>query len=651
MRGEKYRAEIDGLRALAVSAVIINHLRSQWLPSGHFGVDIFFVMSGFVITQSLYVHHSSSFAELYVGFLARRMRRLAPALLLCVAVTGVAVYLIVPVPRDSLQNGQFALFGLSNLFLYFRHIDYFTPSRDLDVFLHTWSLGVEEQFYVFLPGIFWLSGAAHGGSRLFAVVIATLGALSLIANIAFGLVDPLATFYLMPFRFWELGAGVLLFALNSQSGVRGTLGGSFTAAIALPLLIASLFVQPDKLGLVQCSVVILTTIAIGTIRSNAIVLAIFSNRVVVFVGLISYPLYLWHWSIISLSRWADLNEHGWTVPLQLALILLLSIVTYRYCERPLRHAKILMPSWRAIGVFSVSLVCFAIALGQLGHVKSLFGVRSAAVRLAEWTAQPFVPLAGSGLSFETTCVVDGDVRPLRNNTFDLCTALPQKPNEQMIWALGDSHAGHFQAMLSMLHNKTGIGVHLIETPGVAFPMLPGKLFEPRQRIAETIFQKLKPGDIVLIGRLFLSRSDNDLFEDVFDWSIELVQLAKQLRARNVDIVVVGPPPMFRFNTLLSCWSSQNDGSACLIDRTAAEKRADQAMQVLRSAAAQSDNIFIFDPFETLCPAGAMTCSPVKNGRAIYRDKDHLNSLGAEELAHPFYAFLKANSLIVPGEWK
>ena len=340
-------------------------------------------------------------------------------------------------------------------------------------------------------------------------------------------------------------------------------------------------------------------------------------------------------------------DQGWFVPLQLVLMFLLSIVTYQYVERPLRHAAVLKPNWRAISVFVVASTCCAVTVAQFRHVKSLFGLPSATERGTAGFPPPFVPLTSSGLGFDPTCVVDGKKRPLQDNTFELCTVWPKRPDEQMIWTLGDSHAGHLQALLMALHSRMGVGVHLIETPGVAFPIPPGKSFEPRQRIYDMIAEKLRPGDIVLLGRLFLDRTGDGVLDDVPEWSVELGKLARQLAARKVNVVVVGPPVMFRFSTLLSCWPV----SVCEIDRTAAAKRVEQVQQILRTAAQQSDNIFLFDPFTVICPAGTAACTPFRNGQAIFRDKDHFNSLGAELLTDAFATFLKANALIVEAEGK
>lgn len=638
-----YRPEVDGLRALAVMAVIVNHLHSAWLPSGYFGVDIFFVISGFVITQSLWTHRHPSFAEFFVGFVARRMRRLAPALLLCIAVTSVAVWLLVPTPKDSLQTGLFALFGVSNLFLYFQHVDYFTPSRDLNVFVHTWSLGVEEQFYLVFPAIFWLCGTRRRRGFVLGGVIAVLCAASLIASIAFARFDTQAVFYLMPFRFWELGAGVLLFLLTRrvETPMSGRVGATVPIAAAA-LLVAVLFLPPHRHVLVQVEIVILTMIAVATLRSSSVGMAVFGDRTIVFVGLMSYPLYLWHWSVISVARWTTLDQ-GWSKPLQLALMLLLSAVTYRYIERPLRYAAALKPNWRAIGVFVTASVCCAVTVAQFRHLKSMFGVPSAMVRVSSLFPPPFLPLAGSGLAFETTCVVDGSSHTLRENTFDLCTVPPVRREGQTIWTLGDSHAGHLQGLLLSLHQRTGVGVHLIEAPGVPFPMLPGQLFDPRQRIYERVAANLRPGDIVLLGRLYLDRDGDGLMDDLPQWAGELVRISAQLSARGVNVVVMGPPPMFHLNSLLACWAVES--TWCDVDRVTAERRVDQVRQILRAATRQSTNIFLFDTFSAVCPPGTPACSPFRNRRALFRDKDHFNSLGAQALTGAFLSFLKANRLL------
>ena len=142
-----YRPEIDGIRAFAVVAVIINHCNKDILTGGYLGVDIFFVISGFVITSSLYKRPSANFKDFISGFYERRIKRLLPALSVFVLITSIAICLFQENPYQSLWTGLTSLFGLSNLYLLDKSTDYFARSTELNVFTHTWSLGVEEQFF------------------------------------------------------------------------------------------------------------------------------------------------------------------------------------------------------------------------------------------------------------------------------------------------------------------------------------------------------------------------------------------------------------------------------------------------------------------------------------------------------------------------
>ena len=177
-----YRPEIDGLRALAVLAVIANHFERTLLPSGYLGVDIFFVISGYVITASLARDREETLGAFLIAFYARRVKRLLPALCACVLLTGLAISLVSPSPAASLRTGLAALFGVSNLYLLREDLDYFGQAASLNAFTHTWSLGVEEQFYLGFPVALWLTGFGRsaGGSRAFIlgaglVSLASLG--------------------------------------------------------------------------------------------------------------------------------------------------------------------------------------------------------------------------------------------------------------------------------------------------------------------------------------------------------------------------------------------------------------------------------------------------------------------------------------------
>jgi peptidoglycan/LPS O-acetylase OafA/YrhL len=643
-----YRPEVDGLRALAVTAVILHHFDKDILPSGYLGVDIFFVISGYVIASSLYEKQRETFREFFISFAARRIKRLAPALVVCTLASSILVWLFVPSPNESLLTGISALIGLSNLYLYFQNLDYFSPSRDLNAFTQTWSLGVEEQFYLFFPVIFWATGFARksDGRFNFIVIVSLLSAASLCACLFFTKTDPQAAYFLMPLRFWELGVGTILFALSkpSQQTVSDSIGYWLTCAASV-LLVGVLFAPLSYYIFSVIAVVFLTTIVIAFIKPTQLVGAILSHRAVVYIGLISYPLYLWHWSVISLSRWT-IGLHFWTIPFQLAAIVLLSVCTFEYVEKPLRRAEWLRISWRAIVVWISCYACCGILVFGLMRTGGFLGVDSARRSNEKRHPPPaFIPLKGSGLNYDN-CVVDSGKRVLRENTFDLCTVPPKRPGGQMIWSLGDSHAGHLQGLLYAVHDQIGIGVHLIETPGVSFPMISARQFEPRKIIFQKITENLRPNDIVLVSRLFLKRDGSfKPLDDLLEWTNSLIELAKELSARKVSLVVAGPPPIFLFDAVNSCWFRVFGFSTCDIGRSVIAKNVDSVLKILRDASRESGNIFIFDQFSVLCPAANLRCSPFEGGELFFRDKDHLNVRGAASLAPNFIGFLRENNLL------
>lgn len=346
---DKHRSEIDGLRAIAVLAVIINHISKTALPNGHLGVDIFYVISGFVITQSLLSRQHISFGHFILGFYERRIKRLVPALFLCIAVTIISILLILspesPLAKPSLRTGMAAFFGLSNLYLLRQATDYFGASAELNPFTHTWSLGVEEQFYFIFPVLLWLSGLPQnksGGLKKFVWMVGLTALVSLLGNVWLSKINPVMAFYLMPTRFWELALGVGTYLALMRSPTTPQILRNLAVQITLPALLALfvLFFIPLPMsnnGLTTFGVVAITAVLIAGIRPQSLVYRLLTWKPLVFLGLISYSLYLWHWNVLTISRWT-IGVTPRSLPLQLATIFLLAILSYRFVERPLRQA-------------------------------------------------------------------------------------------------------------------------------------------------------------------------------------------------------------------------------------------------------------------------------------------------------------------------
>ena len=209
---------IDGLRAIAVLAVILFHLDPAWLPGGFTGVDVFFVISGFVVSASVHRLPPLSLGQSMLRFYARRIRRIAPALLACLLLTAVASVLFIPeswLSEASDKTGLMAFFGFSNWVLAAIGNDYFAPKAEFNPYTHTWSLGVEEQFYLLFPLLFLAWARGVRGRWISLGLFALVSAASLLHAAVLGLREapPSWAFYATSTRLWQLGVGVLLFQL------------------------------------------------------------------------------------------------------------------------------------------------------------------------------------------------------------------------------------------------------------------------------------------------------------------------------------------------------------------------------------------------------------------------------------------------------
>mgnify|MGYP005630231161 CR=1 FL=1 len=639
----QYRADVDGLRALAVIAVILNHLPGKYLPSGFLGVDIFFVISGFVVTASLFGNQPENFGQFYSNFLARRIRRLWPALIVCVALTSIILLTFDPFPDASIRTGIASLFGISNIELFNAELDYFSASSKFNAFTHTWSLGVEEQFYIVFPLIFWCFARTakidtYGLKRILTI----LSLLSLSLFTVYYSSNQPAAYFLMPMRIWELGAGSLAFIIYAKTEEVTSHEGSTAGASLLLIVLLGCFLVPEEHAVLTTILAVTVTSFLLVRQPGTAIQRLLSVTSIVYVGRISYSLYLYHWPIVSLAPLL-LPEEWRFSGLYVVVMLLLSVVSYHLIESPPRKRGASKHGGLDIAVgFGASAMLGATVYASMTMLESQ--------RMGEYATAyppPFLPLLESGLSYNPNCVVDHLNRPFTPEKFGLCTVAPKTGSERpTLWLEGDSHAGHLQGLIYELHSELGMGVHLIETPAVPFPPSdPERVFPGRQIIHDKILENARPGDVIAVSRLYLQHAEPiAAAPDIDRWIEEVSVLSGILRKRELAIVVFGPTPMFSFEDIRAC--NVDDPNSCSVSRAALEAEIAQIMEKLHRLTREHENVFVFDTFSNVCPDFDDKCYPNRNGTFIYRDRDHLNSFGSKLLAPSFVDFLRVSGILI-----
>ncbi len=358
----KYIPHVDGLRSIAVISVFLFHLDIQGINGGYLGVDVFFVISGYLITNIL-MDGAATGSFSFSSFYARRVRRLFPALIgmtvLCLLV-GIAE--LSPVRLVELAtSGIWSLLSASNFYFYFNN-GYFDAAADSQIFLHTWSLAVEEQFYLIWPIIVYLlaSRIASTGQLIFIIILCFFGTLLSIWATA---IDPSMAFYMMPFRTVEFALGALLCWLPSIGPKRWV--AELIAASAFSALILSfLLIEGDDNfpGIIVLIPAVATSALIYFGHQSKLVGTTLSNRLSTYFGRISYSLYLYHWPVILFYENYTMQPLSPTdKPIIFCVATALAIVSYHFVEQPLRGTSQFWPNNKRVALIFFSGVALMIA--------------------------------------------------------------------------------------------------------------------------------------------------------------------------------------------------------------------------------------------------------------------------------------------------
>jgi peptidoglycan/LPS O-acetylase OafA/YrhL len=635
---DRYVPGIDALRALAVACVVAFHVRPGLLPGGFCGVDVFFVISGYVVSASLERRTTSRVGAYLSGFYARRIARIQPALV--VALVGVAILQTLFVPASWLSDtaertATLAFFGASNVALVWLDDGYFAPRAEFNAFTHTWSLAVEEQFYLVFPLLFraWSRRRAHRW-----LVVPALASLAFAAHLTTA--APAHAFYLLPSRFWELAAGSLLFALHSEGrcvvrspAVRRAccVGGLVSIAVAAGTADPHAFPFPWALVAVAGALLAIAATVGASVRMPAALL---------YLGKASYSVYLWHWPIFVLFRWTVGLERPIDVAAALALTAVASVASYEGVEKPARRlaAVAALPAWR-----------FA-AAGALVSV------------VAAWMVSTVIFADQPRLSLSVT----RDRRTWYPEPWpaDAVPATATSFAGRTIFVVGDSHAWAYGTMLRQLADERGAGFRQYAETGCTVadllqPLRPGCDAFVRRTVA-TIVRDAAAGDVVFLAALRMNRLGDQW--TTFDAAAvagrqrsadaaaeraralgEADELVGELERANLTVMIDAPLPVFQsppfrcadwFNVANPvCAGGLTIARAFLVDHRA------PVMRSLDALATTHPKLVVWDPFPFLC--ATETCAAFDAAGPLFFDGDHLSAHGNRVLYPGFATALTA----------
>jgi peptidoglycan/LPS O-acetylase OafA/YrhL len=453
----KYRPDIDGLRAIAVLLVVGFHAFPEWVKGGFIGVDIFFVISGFLISSIIITNLRNdkfSISDYYL----RRVRRIFPALLAVLFFCLVLGWFVLLPPEYAYLGEHIAAgAGFVSNWVLWRESGYFDVSAELKPLLHLWSLGIEEQFYIVWPILLWLAVV----NRLnMTVVLLAIAAASFIFNIVQIGLEPISTFYLPWTRFWELICGALLanWMLHQQQQITSSnsiIIKNICSVIGLGLIAAgSVLITKEAMfpGWLALIPVVAAVLIIYSSTHTYINSLLLSNRVLVWIGLISFPLYLWHWPLLAFARILENETPGrYTRIAAVLLAIVLAWLTYLVIERPIRFGKARQ--------YKTILLCTLMTLvGGAGYlVYANDGLKN---RYPD-SYQLYV----EKIDFKWPSYVRFDQCHIQSHNLSEHSEICRETKHPLIAIWGDSHASSLYPGFKKLQESQDIGVEQLTTAG------------------------------------------------------------------------------------------------------------------------------------------------------------------------------------------
>lgn len=612
----KYRPDIDGLRAIAVLAVVLFHADFAAFGGGFVGVDVFFVISGYLITLLISKEIEEKRFSL-IGFYERRARRILPALFMVILASfAVAPAALSPVHfADFRESVVAATLFFSNI-LFWQEAGYFDAPAVFKPLLHTWSLAVEEQFYIFYPlALLFIARFGGGRWRTFLLAVAII---TFIMSSWGAIYNPPAAFYLPQARVWELLIGALL-AYRLIPPISNNVAREAAAAIGLALIGWGVFSFNDTTpfpGANAAFPCLGAALLIHTGAANStFVNRLLSTRVLVFVGLVSYSLYLWHWPAFVFARsFIPRDLTGLETAAIIGFSVVAATLSWRFVERPFRGSKAILSRkalFSAAGGFAVVFV----AIGVIG--PAVDGVRSGSV------AEAAVESATELKYFKHRACFLEILQEVEAWQSQSCFINDGGAENALLW--GDSFAAHYVPGLQSNRAAWSHNILQYTAEGCApifdwDPFVAPSCTEFNARVVD-IIEEFDIKTVVMAGQ----------WNSVFERGVtpeNILGTVKKLKDLGVKVIVIGQTPVFRPNVKwLAARGKFADGAPIVFDEN-----------INRRIQQYSSEFVFIDPLPFLCQGS--TCQFRTNDNTYFGDAAHLSVFGSNWFVERFVPLLK-----------
>jgi peptidoglycan/LPS O-acetylase OafA/YrhL len=622
---KNHNLSIDSLRAIAVLAVIFNHLGTNIFYSGYLGVDLFFVISGYVITNKYITLDPKNLKIFYYDFLFFRVKRILPVLLFFISVTSIFVYLVDYNYKETLKVAIFSTIALSNAYLYTNSLDYFSEDSSLNSFTHTWSLGIEEQFYLIFPFLIYAL-IKNKINKYFIVFLTASSAILFFFN---QVSNPDGTYYLLQYRFWQIALGCLIVIFREQFKF---IGKKLPLNLLLLISLFSFTINTPYSNLLTTLSTFSFFLLLTSIDNREKPNKYLMSKKLATIGTLSYSLYLWHWPIIALSRMK--NYEFINVEFQIMLMVIFALLSFKLIEQPFRNISIIKRKNYFKIIISITLLVVLMILLIINFSdrnNSLTG------------SNPFLftETDYKNIVNEIDCYHPSDIE----SAFDSC--IRHNPEKKNVYLIGDSHStNHYLSLKKYFSKEELYSFHHLVDWGFIRGIQGVKDCATGQKCIDSSFEKhlsfynenLTENDVIIFS---FSRDWFKIDGEIPRQNIELKikkfeinfnRLVSIIRLSGANMILIDDIPktcgskVNYFNDIIV----KGNVEICTIEETLSLKDREVLTNIYNKAS--SESIKYLDPHGYFCYESKCSIIDLQSGKLLFSDlSPHVSNNGLKIL--------------------